>query len=116
VFTLGCIVVGDALLLTVLPASPVLIFAIESYFAGIAFQLYRLWMANDPVAEKLAIALGARMGNAVVLTLLGLLLLRASGASSAEQALLVGVFASMFWFAFAYLTLKPQEALAAYRG
>ena len=116
VVTLICIVAGDALLLTVLPASPVLIVAVETYFAGVGFQLYRLWLASEPVAERVAIALGARMGNAVVLTLLGFLLLRESGASESEQALLVCVFALMFWFAFAYLTLKPQEALAAYRG
>jgi 4-hydroxybenzoate polyprenyltransferase len=114
--TLFCILAGDALLLTVLPASPVLIVAIESYFIGVGFQLYRLWVANDLVAERLAIAIGARMGNAVVLTLLGFLFLRASGAPNPEQALLVCVFALIFWFAFAYLSLKPQEAMAAYRG
>ena len=116
VFTAFCIAVGDALLLTLLPGSPILIIAIESYFAGIGFQLYRLWVANDLVAERVAIALGARMGNAVVLTLLGFLLLVSAGASGTEQALLVVVFAVAFWFAFAYLTLRPQEALAAYRG
>ena len=114
--TLGCIVAGDALLLTVLPSSPLLILAVESYFLAIAFQLYRLWLAGDPTAERLAIALGARMGNAVVLTLLGFLLLRSAGAVGGEQAMFVVVFAGMFWFAFAYLTLRPKEALATYRG
>jgi len=68
-------------------------------------------VAHDLVAERLAIALGARMGNAVVLTLLGYLLLVSAGASGIEQALLVVVFAVAFWFAFGYLTLRPQEAL-----
>jgi 4-hydroxybenzoate polyprenyltransferase len=116
VLTLGCIVAGDLLLVTVAPANPGLIIVIETYFAGIALQLYRLWVADDPLAERLAIALGARMGNAVVLTLLGFLLLRAAGATAAEQAVFVVTVAVMFWFAFSYLTLKPREALAAYRG
>ena len=115
--TLGCIVVGDVLLVTVAPASPWLIVVLESYFAGIAFQLYRLWFADESLAERLAIALGARMGNAVVLTLLGFLLLRASGAAPAEQAVFVVAVGGMFWFAFAYLTLGQREgALAGYRG
>lgn len=114
--TLGCIVAGDLLLVSIVPANLGLIIVVETYFAGIAVQLYRLWAADDPLAERLAIALGARMGNAVVLTLLGFLLVRAAGATAAEQAVLVVTVAIMFWFAFAYLTLKPPEALAAYRG
>ncbi len=115
--TLGCIVVGDALLVTVAPPNPWLILVLESYFAGIAFQLYRLWVADESLAERLAIALGARMGNAVVLTLLGFLLLDASGAPAAEQAVFVVAVGGMFWFAFAYLTLRQREgALAGYRG
>jgi 4-hydroxybenzoate polyprenyltransferase len=114
--TLGCIVAGDLLLVTVAPANFVLILVIETYFAGIALQLYRLWHAHDPIAERLAIALGARMGNAVVLTLLGFLLLRSGGGTAAEQTVFVVTVAAIFWFAFSYLTLKPPEALAAYRG
>jgi 4-hydroxybenzoate polyprenyltransferase len=116
VLTLGCIVAGDLLLVTVAPANPGLIIVLETYFAGIALQLYRLWVADDPLEERLAIALGARMGNAVVLTLLGFLLLRAAGATAAEEAVFVVAVAVMFWFAFSYLTMKPREALAAYRG
>lgn len=114
--TLFCVLAGDALLLTVLPANVVLILAVEGYFAGVGFQLYRLWIAADPLAERMAIALGARMGNAVVLTLLGFLLLTASGAAAAELAVFVIAIAAVFWFGFAYVSLKPQEALAAYRG
>jgi 4-hydroxybenzoate polyprenyltransferase len=115
--TLGCIAVGDLLLVSVTPASPWMVLVLESYFVGIAFQLYRLWKADESLAERLAIALGARMGNAVVLTLLGFLLLRTSGASAAEQAAFVVAVGCMFWFAFTYLTLRPREgALAGYRG
>jgi 4-hydroxybenzoate polyprenyltransferase len=115
--TLGCIVVGDLLLVSVTPASPWMVLVLESYFVGIAFQLYRLWKADESLAERLAIALGARMGNAVVLTLLGFLLLRTSGASAAEQAAFVVAVGCIFWFAFTYLTLRPREgALAGYRG
>jgi 4-hydroxybenzoate polyprenyltransferase len=114
--TLICVAVGDALLLTVLPSSLLLVAAVESYFVAIAVQLYRLWMAGTPEDERFAIAMGARMGNAVVLTLLGFVLLRAAGAASAEQGALVIALALMFWFTFAYLASRPKEAVAAYRG
>jgi 4-hydroxybenzoate polyprenyltransferase len=114
--TLFCILAGDALLLTVLPSNVLLILAAEGYFLGVALQLQRLWIADDPLAERMAIALGARMGNAVVLTLLGFLLLFASGASVAELAVFVIALAAVFWFGFAHISLRPQEALAAYRG
>jgi 4-hydroxybenzoate polyprenyltransferase len=116
VAVLACVVAGDGLLLTVLPMSLPLIAVIESYFVAIAFQLYRLWLATGFDDERVAIAMGARMGNAVVLTLLGFVVLRASGAAAAEQGFFVLALALMFWFAFIYLSTRPREAVAAYRG
>jgi hypothetical protein len=113
---LGCIVTGDALLVSVLPPVPLLIVAVEAYFVGIVVQLRLLWRRDDPAAERVAIALGARMGNAVVLTLLGCLLLLEANATAAEQAAFVIAFAGVFWGVFAYLTARPQQAIAAYRG
>lgn len=114
--TLVCVVVGDALLLAVVPANLVLVAAIESYFVAIAVQLYRLWMAGTPEDERVAIAMGARMGNAVVLTLLGFVLLQAAGAAGTEQGVFVIALALMFWFVYVYLASRPREALIAYRG
>jgi 4-hydroxybenzoate polyprenyltransferase len=116
VAVLACVIVGDGLLLTVLPMSLPFIAAIESYFVAIAFQLYRLWLAAGLDDERVAIAMGARMGNAVVLTLLGFVVLRASGAAGTEQGFFVIALALMFWFAFIYLSTRPREAVAAYRG
>jgi 4-hydroxybenzoate polyprenyltransferase len=113
---LSCVLAGDALLLTVVPRNTVLLFVVEGYFAGVLFELYRLWRASERAAEQMAIALGARMGNAVVLTLLGSLLMSASGAAPVEVAAFVLALAGLFWFGFAYTSLRPQEALAAYRG
>jgi 4-hydroxybenzoate polyprenyltransferase len=113
---LSCVLAGDALLLTVVPRNTVLLLVVEGYFAGVLFQLYRLWRASERAAEQMAIALGARMGNAVVLTLLGSLLMSASGAAPVEVAVFVLALAGLFWFGFAYTSLRPQEALAAYRG
>jgi 4-hydroxybenzoate polyprenyltransferase len=111
--TLTCILVGDALLVTVLPAVPVLLLVIEAYFVAITVQLYRLWQAGESFDESVAIALGARMGNGVVMTLLGSLLLIGAGASEVAQASFVVAIAILFWFAY---LVRPQQSLAAYRG
>ena len=111
-----CVVAGDALLIAVLPSNPLLVVAVESYFVAIGIQLFRLWKEDRPDDERVAIALGARMGNAVVLTLLGFLLLQAAGAAAAEQAVFVVALGAMFWFVFAYLAARPREAVTAYRG
>lgn len=113
---LACLVVADVLLLTVLPLNALLIVALESYFAAVALQLHRLWRANAIEGERVAIALGARMGNAVVLTLLGFALLATAGAGPVEQGLFVIVLAAMFWLAFISVSARLQSAVVAYRG
>ena len=113
---LACVIAGDALLLTVLPLNPVLFAATQSYFVAVGLQLHRLWRAMDLDRERLAIALGARMGNAVVLTLLGFLVLAGAGATPAAEGLFTITLAAMFWFALVYVSARPQAALAAYRG
>jgi len=113
---LACVVAGDALLVAVLLPDTVLLAVTETYFAAIGLQLYRLWRAENLDDERVAIALGARMGNAVVLTWLGFILLRAAGAAAAEQTAFVIVLGVMFWLTFGYLAARKPEAIAAYRG
>jgi 4-hydroxybenzoate polyprenyltransferase len=106
---LFCLVAGDAVLLTALPASVPLLIVTETYFAAIAYELYRLWRAEETIAELAAIARGARMGNAVVLTWLGYLSLEAAAAAESERAVFAVVLAAMFWFVY----LLPAPAAAA---
>jgi len=106
-----CVIAGDALLLTALPASSPLLIVTETYFAAIAYELYRLWRAKENAAELVAIARGARMGNAVVLTWLGYLSLEAAGGAESERAVFAVVMAAMFWFA--YLLPAPAAASPA---
>jgi len=107
---LGCVVAGDAFLASVLPQSFLLMVVVQSYFVAIALELRRLWRASAVDRELAAIARGARMGNAVILTWLGYTLLRASGAGPAELAALVIALGAMFWLA--YLLPAPAAAPA----
>ena len=103
-----CVLAGDALLLSALPQNAVLVALVETYFAAIVLQLYRLSHVSDVDDERTAIALGARMGNAVVLTWLGVALLEGAGASGMEQSMFALLLAAMFWSVFAYLSLKSE--------
>ena len=103
---LACVLAGDALLVTSLDGDAVLIAVVQSYLAAVVFQLYRLGQASEVREERVAIALGARMGNAVVLTTLGFFVLNAAGAAPDEKVLLVVVIAAMFWATFWYLTSR----------
>lgn len=112
----ACVVAGNLLLIPVLLPDLFLIAAIESYFVAIGWQLMRLRSATTFEDERTAIVLGARMGNAVVLTLLGAALLDGGGADVTTQASFVLVFAAIFWLVLAHGAMHSREAAAAYRG
>ena len=106
---LGCVATGDLMLMTIeLPNSMVLAIMTQTFFAAIGLELYKLWRATTPDAELTAIARGARMGNAVVLTWLGFVLLRGAGAPDGERAAFVLAISAIVWFAF----LLPASAAA----
>jgi 4-hydroxybenzoate polyprenyltransferase len=111
--TLACLLLGDALLVSVMPPTPVLVVVIQTYFAGVAIQLWRLWQAGDFASEQAAIALGARMGNATILTLLGSAILVAAGANPTEQSAFVIALALVFWSVFGYLLARPRRPIEA---
>jgi 4-hydroxybenzoate polyprenyltransferase len=97
-----CVVAGDALLISVLP-SAVLIAVVQTFFAAIAFELYRLEQGEDELA---AIARGARMGNAVILTWLGFSVLPA-----AEANVLAVALGALYWLV--YLLPAPAATTTA---
>jgi hypothetical protein len=96
------VVAGDALLISVLP-SAVLIAVVQTFFAAIAFELYRLEQGEDELA---AIARGARMGNAVILTWLGFSVLPA-----AEANVLAVALGALYWLV--YLLPAPAATTTA---
>jgi 4-hydroxybenzoate polyprenyltransferase len=104
-----CVLAGDALLAGVLP-SPVLIAVVQGYFAVIAFELYRLAKSGPGEEELAAIARGARMGNAVILTWLGWSLLPASEANVLAVAL-----AALYWLVYLLPASPAATATTAAR-
>lgn len=92
-FSLAALAVGSALLLAALRDTPLLAAGTLPFLAGLAVLQVRLARAGALIDEVILVGLGARTGNGLLLTLLGVLLLRSQGAEAAAQLALYAVVA-----------------------
>jgi len=114
VASLGALVTGDVLLVAAL--EPILWLFVQAFVIAIAAMLWTLWRADQEVAEQVAIGIGARMGNGLLLCVLGWLLLEGSGASVAQASLLTAFLSTPFFLSFVTLAARPGEAVIGYKG
>ena len=112
--SLCALAAGDALLAVAL--DPVLVLIVQPLVLAIAWMLRTLQQADDVHAEQVAIGLGARMGNGVLLCALAWLVVRGGGASQAEAALLTGGLAAVFCLGFLALAARPEAVTIGYKG
>ncbi|MDP9242097.1 MAG: UbiA family prenyltransferase [Actinomycetota bacterium] len=69
--SLAALVAGNVLLLAALRPRFGLALVVEAFIASIAIMLRRLRTADDPRQEQVAIGIGARMGNGLLIGVLG---------------------------------------------
>jgi hypothetical protein len=74
---------------------PVLWAFVQAFLVAIAAMLWTLWRADGQIAEQVAIGIGARMGNGLLLCVLGWLLLDGNGAPVARAALFTAFLSAM---------------------
>src|SRR5207253_9869816 len=84
--------------------------------AAFAWMLGSFWRADDRRAEQVAIGLGARMGNGLLLSALAWSVLVVRGASIAEASGFTGLLAATFFLSFATLATRPHDAVIGYKG
>jgi len=89
---------------------------LQPFVAAIAWLLWTLWRADEGRAEQVAIGIGARLGNGLLLSLLGFLALEGGHAPRVHEAVLVGALAAVFLAGSAALIARPQEVLLGYKG
>jgi hypothetical protein len=75
-----------------------------------------LLRSTDRRDEQVAIGIGARMANGVLIATLATLLLEARGATTQEQLGLVSGLALVFGLSFLTLVARPQDAVLGYKG
>jgi 4-hydroxybenzoate polyprenyltransferase len=112
--SLGALLTADGVLIVAFAPS----FApVAQLFVGlIAWMLWRLWRAGDRRAEQIAIGIGARVGNGLLLCALTWLLLAGRGASTAETITFVLALGVLFLGSSISLAVRPHHAIVGYKG
>ena len=113
--SLICLLAGAALLPAALDA-PVLLPYVAVFAAAIAWMLHRLLLAPAGREEQVAIGLGARMGNGLLVGTLLWLVLDGEGAPLEHRVLALVAVGGAFAAAFVTLARRPQEVVLGYKG
>jgi 4-hydroxybenzoate polyprenyltransferase len=92
-FSLAALAAGSVLLLAALRDVPLLAAGTLPFLAALAVLEVRLARARALLDEVILVGLGARIGNGLLLTLLGMVLLRGQGADPTAQVVLYGIIA-----------------------
>ena len=112
--SLAALVTADGVLIVSL--DPALTVLLQLFVLAVGFMLWRLWRAAEPKAEQVAIGIGARMGNGLLLTLLTWLVVDGAGAPASEAFIVSTAVAAAFFFTFVPLAARPDEVLIGYKG
>ena len=112
--SLAALAAADCVL--VLALDPALALLVQPFLVAIASRLRALLLARDEREEQVAIGIGARMGNGLLLVVLAWLVVRGSGGSTAAAAVLAGSLGGLFFLGFATLASRPQDVVIGYKG
>jgi 4-hydroxybenzoate polyprenyltransferase len=110
------LLVGGCVLAWQVHSQAWLTFVVVAYIASILFMLWRLYQADEGKDEQLAIGVGAKMGNGLLMTLLGYFLLAGSGVQPATVILLTTCITIVYGYNFALFLLHPERAVIGYKG
>ena len=114
--SVAALLAGNALLLAAVRPAPLTALIIEVFVGAAGWQLLALWNAEGARAEQVAIGIGARVGNGLLIVVLGGLVLRHQGATAADQAVFALALAALFGVGFWSLASRPEEVLIGYKG
>jgi 4-hydroxybenzoate polyprenyltransferase len=107
---------GDALLIASLADRWWLAALLQLYIVSIAIMLFRLYRERSSKDEQLSIGVGARMGNGLLITLLGTLILSNQGADWTTQFIFGLALTALYTLNFIDFLRHPQRAIIGYKG
>src|SRR5829696_6608476 len=107
---------GDALLVSSLADSWWLAALLQLYTVSIAIMLYRLYRVDSRKDEQLSIGVGAKMGNGLLATLLGVLILANQGADWTMQVIFGLALTALYMLNFIDFLRHPERAIIGYKG
>jgi 4-hydroxybenzoate polyprenyltransferase len=114
--SLVALIVGNLLLLAALEPSWVVALSMQCFVAAIGYMLWTLWRADESHSEQIAIGTGARVGNGLLILVLGLLILEARDASSQDEIFFALSITLLFALGFLALTSRPDQVVIGYKG
>jgi 4-hydroxybenzoate polyprenyltransferase len=107
---------GDALLIASLADRWWLAALLQLYIVSIAIMLFRLYRERSSKDEQLSIGVGARMGNGLLITLLGTLILSNQGADWTTQFIFGLALTALYTLNFIDFLRHPKRAIIGYKG
>jgi 4-hydroxybenzoate polyprenyltransferase len=107
---------GDALLVASLADSRWLAALLQLYIVSIAIMLYRLYRSGSRKDEQLSIGVGAKMGNGLLVTLLGALILSNQDADWITQFIFGLALTAIYMLNFIDFLRHPERAVVGYKG
>jgi 4-hydroxybenzoate polyprenyltransferase len=107
---------GDALLIASLADRWWLAALVQLYIVSIAIMLFRLYRVSSRKDEQLSIGVGARMGNGLLVTLLGTLILSNQGADWTTQFIFGLALTALYTLNFIDFLRHPERAIIGYKG
>jgi len=110
------LLLGDVLLVTAVRPGAGVALLLQLFVAAIVWELRALWHAPAGRDEQIAIGAGARMGNGLLLGVLGCLVLRGQGAPGTDQALFLLALTAAFGTGFWALAARPDQVVIGYKG
>lgn len=114
--SLGAVCVGDALLVAALADEWWLAALLQPYVASVMLMLRRLYRAGSRRDEQVSIGVGAKMGNGLLTTLLGALILAGYGADRATQVTFGLALTAFYAIDFVGFLRHPDRAVIGYKG
>ena len=113
--SLGCLAAGSFLLAAALGEFVLLPF-VTAFALGIGGLLLRLRDAPEGREEQVAIGLGARLGNGLLVAVLAWLVLGGEGAPAGPRLLAVALLTASFAGGVVALVRRPGEVVLGYKG
>src|SRR5215210_1066183 len=107
---------GDALLVASLADKWWLAVLLQLYIVSIVIMLYRLYRVSSRKDEQLSIGVGAKMGNGLLVTLLGALILSNQGADWITQSVFGLALTALYMLNFMDVLRHPERAVIGYKG
>ena len=107
---------GDALLLLSLADRWWLAALLQIYIVSTLIMLHRLYRVSGRQDEQLSIGVGAKMGNGLLVTLLGALILSNQGADWITQVIFGLALTALYTLNFIDFLRHPERAVIGYKG